>query len=59
MRTLERDLGVRLLHRTTRSLSPTEAGERLQSSLAPVLRSLDERCRRWMGFVSSRREHCG
>lgn len=41
MRTLEANLGVRLLHRTTRSVSATEAGERLVSRLQPVLRDLD------------------
>ena len=41
MRTLEQTIGVRLLHRTTRSVSPTEAGERLVSRLQPVLRDLD------------------
>lgn len=41
MRTLERNMGVRLLNRTTRSVSPTEAGERLVSRLQPVLRDLD------------------
>jgi DNA-binding transcriptional LysR family regulator len=35
MRVLEERLGVRLLARTTRGASPTEAGERLLSSLAP------------------------
>jgi DNA-binding transcriptional LysR family regulator len=35
MRALEERLGVRLLARTTRGASPTEAGERLLSSLAP------------------------
>ena len=39
---LERDLGVRLLNRTTRSVSPTEAGERLLRRLGPLLRDLDE-----------------
>jgi len=38
MRTLEARLGVRLLNRTTRSVSPTAAGERLLSRLTPVLR---------------------
>ncbi|RWH72893.1 LysR family transcriptional regulator [Mesorhizobium sp.] len=42
MRSLEADLGVRILHRTTRSVSPTEAGERLLKRLTPVLRALDE-----------------
>lgn len=41
MRSLESDLGVRLLHRTTRSVSPTEAGERLLKRLTPVLHALD------------------
>ena len=33
VRRLEGDLGVRLLHRTTRSVAPTEAGERLLERL--------------------------
>lgn len=41
MRNLEAGLGVRLLHRTTRSLSPTEAGERLIARLGGVLSDLD------------------
>ncbi|MCU5771942.1 LysR family transcriptional regulator [Erwiniaceae bacterium BAC15a-03b] len=41
MRTLEEKLGVRLLHRTTRSVSPTEAGDALFASLQPALRDLD------------------
>ena len=35
MRALETHLGLRLLTRTTRSVSPTEAGERLLQTLAP------------------------
>ena len=35
MRALEDRLGVRLLNRTTRSVTPTEAGERLLQSLGP------------------------
>ena len=38
---LERDLGVRLLHRTTRTVSMTEAGDRLLARLGPILRDLD------------------
>jgi DNA-binding transcriptional LysR family regulator len=38
---LERRLGVRLLHRTTRSVAPTEAGAQLLARLDPVLRDLD------------------
>jgi len=37
MRGLEEGLGVRLLSRTTRSVAPTEAGERLLSRLRPAL----------------------
>src|SRR5437773_7784943 len=35
MRQLEERLGVRLLTRTTRSVSPTEAGERLLHNIGP------------------------
>ncbi len=41
MRGLEARMGVRLLNRTTRSVSPTEAGERLAARLGPALRELD------------------
>ncbi|MBP7532572.1 MAG: LysR family transcriptional regulator, partial [Ottowia sp.] len=37
LRTLEARLGMRLLHRTTRSVAPTEAGARLLATLAPAL----------------------
>ncbi|WP_157986061.1 LysR family transcriptional regulator, partial [Teichococcus vastitatis] len=37
MRNLEERIGVRLLHRTTRSVSPTEAGQRLLQRLQPAL----------------------
>jgi len=39
---LERRLGARLLNRTTRSVAPTEAGERLLGRLKPVLQDLDQ-----------------
>ncbi len=42
MRGLEDRLGVRLLNRTTRSVSPTEAGLELLSRLQVTLASLDE-----------------
>jgi DNA-binding transcriptional LysR family regulator len=42
MRGLEDRLGVRLLNRTTRSVSPTEAGLELLSRLQAALTSLDE-----------------
>jgi DNA-binding transcriptional LysR family regulator len=41
MRDLEARLGVRLLTRTTRSVSPTEAGERLLHSLGPRFEEID------------------
>lgn len=37
MSTLENALGIRLLNRTTRSIAPTEAGQRLLERLAPAL----------------------
>lgn len=37
MNALEEALGIRLLNRTTRSVSPTEAGRRLLERLAPAL----------------------
>lgn len=37
LRQLEADLGVRLLNRTTRSVSPTEAGQSLLTRLEPTL----------------------
>ena len=37
VRRLETQLGVRLLHRTTRSVTPTEAGARLIDRLTPAL----------------------
>ena len=42
LRSLETRLGVRLLNRTTRSVSPTEAGQRLLARLAPTLQELDD-----------------
>jgi len=39
---LERSLGARLLHRTTRSVAPSEAGELLLRRLKPVLKDLDQ-----------------
>lgn len=41
VRRLESQLGVRLLHRTTRSVAPTEAGERLLGRLGPALREVE------------------
>ena len=41
LRSLEERLGVRLLNRTTRSVAPTEAGERLLARLRPAMDDLD------------------
>lgn len=41
MRALEARLGVRLLTRTTRSVAPTEAGERLLHTLGPRFEEID------------------
>lgn len=41
MRALEERLGLRLLNRTTRSVTPTEAGERLLLSVGPRLDEID------------------
>jgi DNA-binding transcriptional LysR family regulator len=41
IRALETRLGVRLLTRTTRSVSPTEAGERLLHTLGPRLEEIE------------------
>lgn len=41
LRRLEARLGVRLLHRTTRSISTTEAGTRLLERISPALAEID------------------
>jgi len=42
IRQLESRLGVRLLNRTTRSVSPTEPGRRLHERIAPMFREMDD-----------------
>lgn len=41
VRRLESSLGVRLLNRTTRSVAPTDAGQRLMERLAPALSEME------------------
>ncbi len=41
IRGLEERLGIRLLTRTTRAVSPTEAGERLLGAIGPLLDGID------------------
>jgi DNA-binding transcriptional LysR family regulator len=43
VRRLEERLGVRLLTRTTRSVAPTEAGERVMETLRPALDEIETR----------------
>lgn len=43
MRRLEARLGLRLLTRTTRSVAPTEAGERLIETLGPALDDIEQK----------------
>jgi DNA-binding transcriptional LysR family regulator len=43
VRRLEERLGVRLLTRTTRSVAPTEAGERVMETLRPALDEIEAR----------------
>jgi DNA-binding transcriptional LysR family regulator len=50
IRSLETRLGVRLLTRTTRSVAPTEAGERLFESLAPRFEEIDADLAEVMGL---------
>ena len=66
---LEQHLGVRLLHRTTRSLSLTDEGQRLLEATQPALASLERhwprrarpkttwrgRCASWGRALRSRR----
>lgn len=42
IRALEEGLGLRLFHRTTRSVATTEAGTEFFASLVPILSSLDQ-----------------
>ena len=49
IRQLEARLRVRLLNRTTRSVSPTEPGRRLHERMAPMLREMDEVVAQAMG----------
>ncbi len=42
VRTLENDVGVQLFTRTTRSVTPTEAGQRLADQLRPALETVED-----------------
>ncbi|WZB74176.1 LysR family transcriptional regulator [Achromobacter insuavis] len=45
LKALERQLNVRLLHRTTRDMSLTEEGQRLFDSLSPALATIERAVR--------------
>ena len=52
IRQLERRLDVRLLNRTTRSVSPTAAGRRLHERVAPMLTEMDDAVAEAIGTTS-------
>lgn len=43
IKTLEDRIGVKLLNRTTRSVSPTQAGERLLEDVEPLIAGIDQK----------------
>ena len=53
VRRLEDRLGVRLLHRTTRSVTATEAGERLMDRLVPALSEVESALDSMKGFLDA------
>jgi len=54
IRGLEERLGMRLLTRTTRSVAPTDAGERLLRSIGPRFEEIDAELAALSGFERSR-----
>ncbi len=52
VRALEEQLGVRLLARTTRSVAPTQAGDRLLQSIRPAFASIEDGLAEWRGSPS-------
>lgn len=58
MRALEARLGVRLLTRTTRSVSPTEAGQRLYQSMAPRFDEIELELAAVSEFRNTRQATC-
>src|SRR5690606_18249087 len=53
IKTLETRIGVKLLNRTTRSLSPTQAGERLLADIEPLIANIDQKLARLNNFRDS------
>ena len=58
IRALEERLGVRLLNRTTRSVAPTEAGERLMAQLQPAFEGVSKAVEAVNDFRDSRWARC-
>lgn len=54
MKALEERLNIRLLTRTTRSVAPTEAGERIIACLEPRIADLEQE----PGIAGSTERHC-
>lgn len=52
IRQLESRLGVRLLNRTTRSVAPTEQGQRLHVRISPMFREMDDAVAQAVGATS-------
>jgi DNA-binding transcriptional LysR family regulator len=59
IKVLEERLNVRLFNRTTRSVSLTEASERLASKLKPAMASTKKPSRSWREMVPSPVARCG
>src|SRR5260370_10115583 len=57
IRALEEKLAVRLLNRTTRSVAPTEVGERLLAELRPALASFEAAVESLNVFLYQRADH--
>lgn len=53
IRTLEKQVGLKLLNRTTRSVSPTQAGEQLLNDIEPLLSQISEKINRLNEFRDS------
>ncbi len=55
IKTLEDRIGVKLLNRTTRSVSPTQAGERLLEDIEPLIAGIDQKLGKLNEFRDSPR----
>jgi hypothetical protein len=57
--TFEQRIGVRLFHRTTRSVSLTQAGEQFVASVSPALRQIDDALALQLAAKLRRQARCG